>query len=445
MIPDVDVAVVGAGLAGLTAARALRAAGRGVVVFEARDRVGGRTWSRPLPGGAVVDHGGQWIGPGQDRIALLAEELGVTTFPTYSGGETRYSIAGRGRTEMPEADQALQELDRLAASLPPEEPWTAPSAAEWDAQTLQTWILSHVTDPASRALLRVLTTGIFTAEPDELSLLHALVYIRSAGSLTALLQDAQERRFTGGAQTVAERIAAELGPETVRLDRPVLAIEQSVDGAAVRTGGDGAGGVLARRVIVAVPIAIADRIAFSPPLPVPRAQLHQRAAPGATIKAHAVYDRPFWREHDSNGRSLTDDGPVSVTFDDSPPSGTPGILVAFVEGDEARRLGALDAPARRAAVLDRLAATFGPEAAEPREYTEVSWSAEEWTRGCYGSNLPPGAWTRYGAALREPCGHVHWAGAETSVIWMNYMEGAVRSGERAAAQVLASLSRPRSA
>ncbi|TDC97607.1 flavin monoamine oxidase family protein [Actinomadura sp. 7K507] len=451
MFPDVDVAVVGAGLAGLTAARELRAAGRSVVVFEARDRVGGRTWTRPLGDGGFPDHGafldlgGQWIGPGQERIAALAADLGIATFPTYAEGETRYSIAGRDRTEMPEADAALQELDRLAASLPAEEPWTAPDAAGWDAQTLQSWLSSRVTDPASRALLRLLTTGIFTVEPDELSLLHVLAYIRSAGSLTALVQDAQEQRFAGGAQTVSERIAAELGPETVRLGRPVLAIDQSLHGAAVRTGHNGiGGGVTARCVIVAVPIAITDRIAFSPPLPVPRAQLHQRVAPGATIKAHAVYDRPFWREHGSNGRSLTDDGPVSVTFDNSPPSGTPGILVGFVEGNEARRLGEFDEDARRQAVLDCFTASFGPQAAEPREYTEVNWSAEEWTRGCYGSNLPPGAWTQYGAALREPCGRVHWAGAETSAVWMNYMEGAVRSGERAAAQVLASLAPTRS-
>uniref|UniRef100_UPI0015F0627E flavin monoamine oxidase family protein n=1 Tax=Streptomyces phytophilus TaxID=722715 RepID=UPI0015F0627E len=367
-----------------------------------------------------------------DRVAALAAALGVATFPTYAEGETRYTIADRGRDELTEADEILAELDRLAATLPAEVPWTAPEAAGWDAQTLRGWLLSRTADPAVLSLLRLLTTGLFTVEPDELSLLHVLIYIRSAGSLKALLQDAQEQRLVGGAQGLALRIHEELGPDTVRVGTPVRTVVQEPGGVRVD-------GITARRAIVAVPLALTDRIAFSPPLPVIRAQLHQRAVPGVTIKAHAVYDRPFWRAQGLNGRALTDAGPVSVTFDDSPPSGEPGILVGFVEGDAARRLGGLGPDARRAAVLDCFAASFGAEAASPRQYAEMSWSDEEWTRGCYGANLPPGTWTRYGAALREPCGLVHWAGAETSAVWMNYMDGAVRSGERAAAEVVAAL------
>lgn len=428
--------IVGAGLAGLTAARALRAAGHEVAVYEARDRVGGRTWSRAMAGDAFVDLGGQWIGPVQDRITALVEELGIETFPTYADGVARYSIAGEEQVDLPEADQALLELDRMATEIPIDAPWAAERAAEWDSQTFQSWLRARVTDPVALSLLRVLTTAIFTMEPAELSLLHVLIYIRSAGSLEMLTQAAQERRIVGGAQTVSARMAAELGPEIVRLGRPVDRLTQASGAVGVGVGGSS---VTARRAIVAVPIALVDRIGFDPPLPAFRAQLHQRVAPGITFKVHCVYERPFWREQGLNGRSLSDAGVVSVTFDNSPPSGAPGILVGFIEADQARRFGGLAPGARREQVIDCLVAMFGSDAADPNDYIEMSWSDEEWTRGCYGANVAPGAWTRYGEAMREPFGLVHWAGSETSAIWMNYMDGAIRSGERAATEVIEAL------
>ena len=433
---DADVAVVGAGLAGLATAWRLTEAGRRVVVLEARDRVGGRTWSQQLPGGGVLELGGQWIGPTQDRIAALAAEIGVETFPTYADGVSRLSVAGSESIDLPQADAALAELDRLAAEIPIDAPWMADRADEWDAQTLQSWFDARVDDATAMAFLRLVAIAIFTSEPAELSLLHVLVYIRSAGSLEMLTSAAQERRFVDGAQTVSLRLAERLGPDVVRLGQPVRALAQSSDGVTVRSDGLE---VRARRAVVAVPIALADRIAYDPPLTALRAQLHQRLAPGTTFKVHCVYDRPFWRERGLNGRSLSDVGVVMATFDNSPPSGEPGILVGFVEADDSRRFGRLAPDARRKAVVDCFVELFGPEAAKPRDYVEMSWSDEEWTRGCYGANLAPGAWTRYGEALREPFGLVHWAGAETSTVWMNYMDGAVRSGERAAAEVLETL------
>jgi monoamine oxidase len=436
---DVDVVVVGAGLAGLVAARDVVRAGRRACVLEARDRVGGRTWNQPIPGGGVVEAGGQWIGPTQDRIAALAAELGVETFMTYDEGESLSLLAGQAASETDEADAALFELQEMAETLPVDAPWLAERAAEWDGQTLNSWLESRIQDPASMALMRLLFTSVFTAEPDELSLLHVLTYIRSAGGiglLTAVEGGAQERRFVGGSQLVSIRLAEVLGPEVVRLSTPVRRIQQGGDGVLVEADGVS---VQAARVIITVPIALADRIAYEPPLPAHRAQLHQRMAPGATIKLHCVYERPFWRDAGLNGRLFCDEGPVSVTFDNSPPDGRPGVLVGFVEGDDARRFSRLPADARRKAAIDAIVRHFGAEAANPIEYLETDWSCEEWTRGCFGSNFPPGAWTRYGDTLRDPVGRIHWAGAETSAIWMNYMDGAVRSGERAAAEVLATL------
>lgn len=435
-----DAAVVGAGLAGLVAARELQRAGLEAIVLEARDRVGGRLWNHSLPGGGVVELGGQFVGPTQDRIAALADDLGVDTFPTFVAGEMQASVAGRADLRLASGSVAgiVSELDALAAELPLDAPWEAPRAREWDAQTLHTWLTPRVQDPAVAALLALVVSAVFTAEADELSLLHVLAYIRSAGTLgllTAVEGGAQESRFVGGSQLVAIRLAEQLGAGVVRLDAPVRRIRQHRE----RVVLDAAGLLVrARRVVVATPLALTG-IAHEPPLPARRVQLQQRAAPGATIKVHAVYERPFWREQGLNGRVITDEGHVTVTFDNSPPSGTPGVLVAFVEADAARDFEQRAAAERRALVLAALVRFFGPAAGEPIEYVETNWAEQEWTRGCYGANFGPGAWTRYGDALRAPVGRVHWAGAETSPVWMNYMDGAVRSGERAAAEVVAAL------
>jgi monoamine oxidase len=196
----------------------------------------------------------------------------------------------------------------------------------------------------------------------------------------------------------------------------------------------------ARRVIIAVPIAIADHIAFAPALPGYRAQLHQRMAPGSTVKISCVYKSPFWRANGASGRLLTNDGPLTLTLDNSPADTKAGVLVGFIEGDQARQVMRWRVEERRKSVLETLVRYFGPEAGKPLDYVETDWAGEEWTRGCYGSNLPPGGWTKFGPALREPIDRIHWAGAETSEIWMNYMDGAVRSGERAAREVLQVLS-----
>lgn len=440
MTNEVDVAVVGAGLAGLTAARELQRTGLRVAVLEARDRVGGRLLTEAAPDGVFIDHGGQYVGPTQHRILALAEELGVDTFRSFDQGARHTLVQGRTDLSFPSVLTAVDALERMAAELPREEPWSAPRAREWDGQTFRTWLGDNVADPGDRALLHCLTTAVFAAEPDELSLLHVLVYIRSAGSLALLTQTeggGQERRFRGGAQLVARRLAASLGDGVVHLAAPVRRIAQSEAG--VRVECDGLVELCARRAVVAVPIPLADRIAYTPALPGRRSQMHHRLSPGATIKVHCVYPTPFWRASGHSGRAFTDQGHVSVTFDNGCPDSGAGVLVAFVEADAARDLARLPAAERRAAVLRDLVAVHGAQAAEPLAFYERNWLEEEWTRGCYGGNFGPGGWTRYGEALREPFGLLHWAGAETSPIWMNYMEGAVRSGERVSAEVAAAL------
>lgn len=464
-----DVVVVGAGLAGLVAARSLSQNGVRPIVLEARSRVGGRLLNEELGDGKTVEVGGQWIGPTQERIAALATELGVTTFPTYEEGRHLIEMSGRvasysgpltearidlardlSRAISPLAladfEQARFRLDRMARQVPLEEPWMAPKADAWDSQTFATWIRRNVRLAAARKLFELATEAVWAAEPADVSLLHTLFYLHSAGSFSMLIGTgggAQQDRFHGGSQRIAELLAEGLGPEQMRLSSPVSRIEHG-DGDVVvrvdRAAGEGGGlTVRARRAIVAVPPTLAGRISYDPPLPALRDQLTQRMPQGTVIKTMAVYVRPFWREEGLSGQATSDVGPARVVFDNSPPDGSPGVLLGFIEGRLARRWGVRPASERREAVLAGHARLFGERAAKPERFIERVWSEEEWTRGCYGCLMTTGGWTEYGIALRAPIGLLHWAGAETATVWNGYMDGAVRSGERAASEVLAAL------
>ncbi len=443
---ETNVCVVGAGLAGLTAARQLIDAGRDVVVLEARDRVGGRVLTEELADGTVVDHGGQWLGPGQHRIARLAEELGNDTFATHDDGESLLRFGGktgRYRGAIPrlspavllDMGQAQARFDHMAVRVPLDAPWRADRADDWDGQTFESWIRHNTVTRGARELFTLFSEAVFAAEPADLSLLHALFYTHSGNGVDVLAGTrggAQQDRFIGGSQANATGLAAMLG-DRVRLSEPVRRIDQSGDAVALLTDDLL---VTARHAIVAVPPPLAARIRYEPALPARRDQLLQRLPMGAVIKCHALYDRPFWRDDGLSGQATTDAGPVKVVFDSSPPSGTPGVLLAFVEGAHARTLSGAEPPRRRAAVLEGLATLFGPAARQPVEYLERDWSVEEWTRGCYAALFTPGAWTQHGPALREPVGRLHWAGTETATVWCGYMDGAIQSGERAAHEIL---------
>lgn len=444
---DVDVAVVGAGLAGLTAARILSDAGRSVVVLEARDRVGGRLLNQSIGDGKVVEMGGQWIGPTQDRMYALAEQLGISTFPTYADGDEMALINGkrhRYRGQMPfinpfvlaDLMQLGMRLDRLSKQIPLDRPWDAPRAAEWDAQTFGSWLRHAGKSAIARSMVGVFMSGILATENSNFSLLHGLFYIRSATNfetMASIRGGAQQDRFVGGSQLLAVALAEGLG-DAVRLEAPVARIGQTKGLVTVEAG---RATVRAKRVIVAVPPTLAGRISYDPPLPAQRDQLMQRLPQGTVTKVNVVYDSPFWREQGLKGFCFSPDLPVGAILDNSPPDGTPGVVVGFMVGGHARSLAREEPEARRKVVLDSLSQYLGPKANSPDSYYELDWSAEPWTRGCYGAHFPPGVWTQYGSSLREPVGRIHWAGTETSPIWNGYMEGAVRSGERVAGEILA--------
>lgn len=444
-----DVGIIGAGLAGLMAARELAAAGVSVCVLEARDRVGGRTWTRPASDGTLLDVGGQWIGPTQQRMNRLVAELGIETFKTwdigenvqYRGGE-RHTYSGAIPTTDPlvagDVMEALLTLNMMAMRVPLETPWTASDAAAWDSQTFATWIDANVSAPGARTLLELAIQAVFSAEPRDLSLLHVLFYIRSAGGLMDLLGvtgGAQETRFITGAQTVANRLADALGDHVV-LGARVHTIIQDDAGAQIISDTL----VLScARVIVALPPTLAGRLHYRPALPGLRDQLTQRMPMGTVYKVQCIYPMPFWRDAALTGQASSDTGAVRITFDNSPSDGSRGVLLGFVEGDEGRVFGQRSPQERRAAVLECFVRYFGAQAGQPLDYVEQSWAEEEYTRGCYAGYMPPGVWTMYGAALRAPIGRIHWAGTETATHWNGYMDGAVQSGERVAAEILATL------
>lgn len=448
---ETDVAVIGAGLAGLTAARVLRRAGVGVVVLEARDRVGGRTLNHRLGdpfGDAVVEVGGQWIGPNHGRIRALIDELGITTFDTHDEGAKLWEHKGRirryrgevpkaGPLELADVQIALTRLERMARRIDPAAPWSAKRAVDWDRQTVASWLQRNVRTSLGRSFIGLACEAVWAADAADLSLLHLLAYTSSNHGLTQLISTrggAQQTRIVGGAQVISETMADELG-DVVHLGVPLRAI-RCRDGVDVIS--DNAT-VRAKRVIVAMSPALAGRLIYDEPLPADRDQLTQRMPNGSVIKCMAIYDEPFWRANGLSGQGVSLSGPVKVFFDNSPPSGTPGVLLGFLEGNQARAFARLDPASRRGAVVDCFSRMFGTRAAQPIDYIEKVWAADEWTRGCYGAFMPPNTWTAHGHALREAIGPIHWAGAETAVQSMGYMDGAVSSGERAAAEVLAAM------
>jgi monoamine oxidase len=443
---DCDVVVVGAGLAGLTAARELSGAGMEVRVLEARDRVGGRTLNHSVGPGEddVVELGGQWVGPTQHEILALARELGIDTYPTHADGVnlfedhrgrlTRYrgTIPRLGPLVLADFWRADRRLKRLIERVSPEAPWESPGAERLDGESFASWIRGTAFTRTAREALTVACRAVFAVEPADLSLLHVLFYGAAAGGWDDVIETeggAQQDRIVGGSQLISLKMAEELG-ESVALSSPVTEIKVEDDGVV-------AGEVRARRAIVAVPPALAVRIAYDPPLPGMRDKLCQRMPMGSVIKCMAIYDEPFWRQEGLSGQATSVPGPAQVIFDNTPPAGRPGVLLGFLEADAARALGAAPESERREAVLAVFRRLFGPRAGEPKDYVDRDWSAEPYSRGCYAGVFGPGAWTSVGPALREPVGRLHWAGTETATRWMGYFDGAVRSGRRAAAELIA--------
>jgi monoamine oxidase len=442
-----DYCVVGAGFAGLAAALRLSASGKSVTLIEARDRVGGRVWNRTASDGSVVSVGGTWLGKRQDRMFALCREFGLDVYPQYEQGDTVIHMDGTNRRyqglpkvgpfALASLGLALWQLDRMVKRMPVDRPWSTPGAKALDSQTLGAWFSSRwrVPSATARKLLNTTMTTLFCVDPSEVSLLGSLVLARGGGSFEYYVDSSitETHLVDGGAPELASRLAAKLG-DALHVSSPVRLIKQSGDGVEVvsdRLTVD------AQRVIVATPPLLASRIEYEPALPAQQTQLLRRLLSGSALRGITIYDEPFWRKDGLSGMSVAPDLPVPVALDQSPRTGGTGILSSYMFGPQAVRGAALDPAERRDIWLRALAVRYGPKALSPRAHLETDWAAEPWSLGGMIAHFAPGVLTGFGQAIREPAGRIHWAGSERATEMHGLMEGAVRSGERAADEVMA--------
>ncbi|MGD9529530.1 flavin monoamine oxidase family protein [Pseudonocardia sp.] len=421
------VVVIGAGLAGLTAARELHRRGIDVTVLESADRVGGRVLTETSALGSRLDVGGQWIGHDHHLAAALAAELGATRFPMHTpvvpgllDGPRRLSPAS---PPVLAAGAVLAVLEVASRVGTPE---------RWNTLTVAS-CLRRLPWRTARRLLEVVATTATTADPERLSV-HALARtVRHQGGLRGMLSTrggAQESLLVEGMGALADGLAAELGPR-VRTGQRVTSMVR--DGRGV-TVGTTSGAVRAAKVVVAVPPPVAARIVHVPPLPPGRVALQQNTAMGSVYKAIAVYERPFWRERGA-GEFLTLRRPGTGVFDTTPPGG-PGHLCLLVGGPEAHDLDDLDVDARRDALLGPLRHHLGPGIASPAGWHEKSWHRDEHVGGGYLALPLPGTTDGIPPVPSEPVGDIHWAGTETATAHAGYVEGAISSGHRAAREIV---------
>jgi len=452
----VDVVVVGAGLAGLRAASILADHSINVVVLEARDRVGGRTCSVEVDG-KDWDVGGQWIGATHHRVRELISSLGLQLSPQYDEGKhilvvnnnksiyegniSSLNISGLGTLA-----QTVAELDHLCLQVPLDEPFRASRAADWDSFTVETWQRERLKDaPSAIELMNFIVRTVFAVEPSQISFLFFLFMLRSGGgynNLADIRGGAQQDKVIGGTQNISKQLALKLsGDSRVILNSPVFEIQQNETGVKIFSR---SGTYQAKFVIVAIPPLLAGSIVYSPPMPPIRDQLTQRMPQGCIIKVIVIYEKPFWREQGYSGEVLTTEGPLTLIYDatsiptQSNPTQTPAF-VGFICGLNALNWAKHPDDVIEKAIISQLVSLFGVVASHPYRVVIKNWMLEPWSRGCYLSVLSPGVLTTCGEGLRKPVGRIHWAGSETAMESMGYMDGAVSSGERAADEVLSKL------
>jgi len=445
-----QVLIIGGGFSGIAAAKKLHESGITFQVLEARDRLGGRVHTRQLSEDLYVDLGGQWIGPTQDRMYELCKEFGLEPFATYDQGKNVLDLAGKIRTytglipkmdplSLINLDLIIRKLERLAQKIDINSPWSNRQAGTFDSISLDSFLRKNSKTKSCLAVIRVGCETVFACELNEISLLHALFYIRSGTSLDCLINiknGAQQDRIKGGMQPLVEKMAAPF-LDKILFNSPVRKIENTEKGITVT--GDGFS-ISAEKLIFAVPPPLLSQINFSPKLSLAKRQLLDRYAMGIVGKCFMIYPKPFWRESGFSGQAVADaNSPFQTLFDCSPADGKYGILMGFTIGNRAKAYFSKGESDRKSEMLKILNTYFGASADQPIQYIDFSMSDEEWSRGCYAGLMPTGAWTGFRDAYRKAEDPYYFAGTEAATRWHGYIEGAVLAGENAATLVFNSL------
>lgn len=476
-----DVVVIGAGPAGLMAARTLKSQGLKVAVLEARERVGGRTWNGKVADAAGVEHfieiGGQWISPDQTRLSALVEELGLQTFSRYRAGKSIYVSPDGERheyegTQFPagphtiaEMDRMIETLDKLAAETDPARPWEHPRAAELDQISFRDWLGQLSDDPEAIDNISIyIASGMLTKPSYTFSALQAVLMAASAGSFSNLVDEdfILDKRVVGGMQKVSLKLADALGDDVI-LGQPVRELrwaepqEDTADSlnripADVRNGlpNNGAPGqvtartrdyeVNARFAVLAVPPNLYSRISYVPPLPREQHIAHQHISMGLVIKVHAVYSRPFWRDGGLSGTGFGGGRLVQEVYDNTNVSEDGeepyGTLVGFISDVHAEKMWALSPAERKETILAALAEYLGDKAKEPIAFYLSDMAAEEWTRGAYATSYDLGGLSRWGRLQNEPTGPIYYACSDIAGEGYQHVDGAIRMGEQVALDIV---------
>lgn len=445
-----DVVVIGAGPSGLSAAYELNKAGKSVAVLEARDRVGGRTWTDVMDG-ATIEIGGQWISPDQTGLYSLINELGIETFERYKEGKSVYlteegeAIAYEG-ADFPVAESTVAEMDKLvklmnelAADMDPDKPWEHPQAEELDKISFHHFLRQHCTDElACNNVGLFIAGGMLTKPAHTFSALQAVLMASSAGSFDNLVDEdfILDRRIVGSMQGVSKAVAERLGEDIVFLNNPVLKLEWSED-AVVAHGSSIT--VSAKKVVLAVPPNLYSRISYVPALPRKQQITHQHQSMGLVIKVHAVYETPFWRNEGLSGTCFGPNSLVQELYDNTYIGEETGTLVGFISDLNADAMWELDEEQRRAAILKAMAAYLGEKALEPKVFYLSDFAAEEWTRGAYATSYDLGGLYRFGPAQNENVGPIYFSSSDLAGEGFQHVDGAVRMGRRSAARIIAAL------
>ncbi len=434
-----DVLIVGGGLAGLSAARQLTAAGRSAAVLEARGRTGGRSHTHRLADGRAIDLGAQLIGDVQTRVSALVDEIGLTRVAPHAEGDVLHVPSPGGPSRRLGSDRdafgVLGQLDLLQAgvrSAAKMRKLTSTDVGDLDGVTAAEYLRRLTFGGSSYEFLVRTIEDNMCVPLDEISAHEALEAVSTAGGLEGIA--ASEQWFLAeGTQPIADHLESLLASPVV-YNAPVERLDLADDGVVVVAG---ATTYRAGHAVVAVPPQLYSSLGLIDLLDDNRQRALARWVQADVVKTVLVFDRPFWRRDGLSGVFHTPGGFANSTMDCSPADADAGILVLFSTSSTARRVqDVADEEERMTLAVAWLRELLGDNVPSPVAGRSINWSGDPWSLGGYFSHRGIGGWAST-PDLFTPVGPLHFAGTETADEWRGFMEGALQSGERAAAEILA--------